>query len=414
MNPFDSGESEILEGFLCPICRQDLRTPDRLTLHVEKDHSEEDQDVLQTFKDIFTKPTLSSFAIKSRNRLLNRNQNTFIGTTANGEYQSNQRFNYVQEVGGDRDHTAYLKSIRTPRVERYATETNKLIIRLHKLLTDRPEDPQKRKQHEQKLVPWVEGNLVKLCPSCAKKFNIARRQHHCRLCGSVMCSDCSRYLNVTVGALITDPSGFDPATSALPLATEEEDPMSLRVCEHCLHLLENRKEAQDSRNIRPMIIKFYDRIQELKKEIRPDMVSYGKIVNKLIDGDSVFTLQDAGALRAKIGRTAEMVELLSKKILEIPTQTGSRVETLKKFIRLACIAYIKEDMLSLPQLPNEEELAKIQSARRMDTEMRIERERRMAAEAFERAEQEAAGSSSEIKGNTSGGASAGVRQSNEI
>lgn len=40
-------------------------------------------------------------------------------------------------------------SCRTPRLERYATETNKLIIRLHKLVTDRPIEPSQRKIHEQ-------------------------------------------------------------------------------------------------------------------------------------------------------------------------------------------------------------------------------------------------------------------------
>lgn len=37
----------------------------------------------------------------------------------------------------------------TVRLERYATETNKLIIRLHKLLTDRPSDSMQQKIHEQ-------------------------------------------------------------------------------------------------------------------------------------------------------------------------------------------------------------------------------------------------------------------------
>lgn len=101
------------------------------------------------------------------------------------------------------------------RLERYATETNKLIIRLHKLLTDRPSDSMQQKIHEQtvllvdlfvsfeklsicsfQLVPWLDGTSVKLCPNCAKKFNITRRQHHCRLCGSIMCHDCSRYLSI--------------------------------------------------------------------------------------------------------------------------------------------------------------------------------------------------------------------------
>lgn len=425
MNPFDTDESEIIEGFLCPICRRDLKNPDRLTAHVEKEHAEVEQDALQSFTS-----SLSSFAIKSRNKLLSRGNDSAAGRTfdgptagnssANGSDYYNQSsssavraFTYVQEVGVDRDHTAHFKAIRTPRVERYATETNKLIIRLHKLLTNRPEEPLKRRQHEQHLVDWVDGKLVKLCPNCAKKFNIARRQHHCRLCGSIMCFDCSRYLSVLVAASLADPNPANANSSALPLATDEEDPNNLRVCEHCLHLLENRKEAQDSRNTRPQIVKVYDRIQELKRDIRPDTVSYSKIINKLFDGDSVFTLQDASVLRARIGRTAETIDALSKGILEIPTPSGSREETLKKFVRLSCIAYIKEEMLSLPQLPQEADLKRIQTERRMQTEMRIEMERRLAEEAFERAAAMAGGVGGHggdgIERDKSGAASGGVR-----
>lgn len=404
MNPFGDDDSDIIEGFLCPMCRQDLKNADRLMAHVEKEHSDPDQ--FQSLKEIFSKPSsLGSFALKSKNKLLSRtdgpsarsynNSASFQSTgpsPAFGETARYSRADYIQEVGVDREHTAYFKSIRTPRVERYATETNKLIIRLHKLLTDRPDDPAKRKQHEQELVSWVDGKLVKLCPNCARKFNIARRQHHCRLCGSVMCFDCSMYLNVDVAASLADPTPANAAASALPLATDAEDPQNLRICEHCLHLLENRKEAQDSRNARPQILQVYERIQELKRDIRPDTTSYSKIINKLFSGDSVFTLQDAAVLRARIGNAAETIDILSKRIVEIPTRQGSREETLKKCIRLSCIAYIKEEMLTLPPLPQEAELKRIQAERRMETEMRIERERRLAAEAFERAAMASGGS----------------------
>lgn len=79
-------------------------------------------------------------------------------------------------------------------MERYATETNKLIIRLHKLLKDLPIDKNLRRSHEQLIVSWLDGKSVNLCPNCAKSFHLARRQHHCRLCGSIMCDDCSNFL----------------------------------------------------------------------------------------------------------------------------------------------------------------------------------------------------------------------------
>lgn len=101
-----------------------------------------------------------------------------------------------QEVGAEYNHLEYFPSIRNPRLERYASETNKLIIRLHKLLTNLPMDPVLRKQHERNIFTWLDGSSVKLCPSCAKNFHIARHQHHCRLCGSIMCNDCSKILPI--------------------------------------------------------------------------------------------------------------------------------------------------------------------------------------------------------------------------
>ena len=50
-----------------------------------------------------------------------------------------------------------------------------LLVRLERLLRGVPSDPLKRRSHEQSVVPWLPEDTVKLCPSCAKSFNIARR-----------------------------------------------------------------------------------------------------------------------------------------------------------------------------------------------------------------------------------------------
>lgn len=45
----DSVESDILEGFLCPICKADLKSFSRLKNHFQEIHPE-DQDVLKSLK----------------------------------------------------------------------------------------------------------------------------------------------------------------------------------------------------------------------------------------------------------------------------------------------------------------------------------------------------------------------------
>lgn len=186
-----------------------------------------------------------------------------------------------------------------------------------------------------------------------------------------------------IAAAIVNPS-FSP-TAPTPSENEKtEEPF--RICEHCLRLLNNRKEMQESRTYRPPVTLYYDKIEQLKRDIAPDTKMYEKIIDRLYEGDAIYTLNDASALRAKIGKTAELIDAYSKSILSLQCPVGSREEALKKAIRLACIKFIKEDLLTLSPLPLEEEIKQRQEKRRMETEMRIERERRLAMEAIERNE----------------------------
>ncbi|EKE42622.1 hypothetical protein ENUP19_0047G0015 [Entamoeba nuttalli] len=54
--------------------------------------------------------------------------------------------------------------------------------------------PRDRKiEHKLVMKPvFVPDDQVKECMSCKKEFGVVRRKHHCRFCGSCICSDCSR------------------------------------------------------------------------------------------------------------------------------------------------------------------------------------------------------------------------------
>lgn len=293
---------------------------------------------------------------------------------------------------------------RLPRIERYTTEANKLIIRLHKLLANLPEDAAQRRQHEQsviqnvqfmknsikkfikfQVVEWLDGKSVKLCPSCAKGFFLTRRQHHCRLCGSIMCNDCSRFLEIDVAISLIGPALLNSSIELKPTSISKDKPIEpMRICDHCLHLLDNRKEMQDSRTYRPKIIEIYEKIQNVKKEIQPELPMYLKIINSLYEGDSIFTIQDAGALRTKIGRGAEQIDNLSKVITTIQCEEGTREESLIRAVRMECIRLIKDDLLSIPPLPVNEVIEKIREKKKQEIELMIERDRRLAREAIEK------------------------------
>lgn len=152
----------------------------------------------------------------------------------------------------------------------------------------------------------------------------------------------------------------------------------------------------------------YEQIRQLQKEVTPDLDMYLKIINSLNDGDTIFTLADAGALRGKIGQVAEAMDMRSKRILAIFCEPGSREEALKKAIRLGCIKTIKDRMLSLPPLPDEEYIRQMQERRRRETEQRILTEQRMAMEAFERRNQAAKMAGGSAPGPESGSFAQGV------
>lgn len=59
--------------------------------------------------------------------------------------RSNHKAMRFPFVGATRSYTESFRAIRSSRLERYAAETNKLLIRLDKLLVDLPADPVKRK-----------------------------------------------------------------------------------------------------------------------------------------------------------------------------------------------------------------------------------------------------------------------------
>ncbi|EFX68296.1 hypothetical protein DAPPUDRAFT_63233, partial [Daphnia pulex] len=40
---------------------------------------------------------------------------------------------------------------------------------------------------------WLRDDTVEMCTKCRVKFSLTERRHHCRNCGHVFCSRCSRY-----------------------------------------------------------------------------------------------------------------------------------------------------------------------------------------------------------------------------
>ncbi|KAI5641768.1 FYVE zinc finger domain-containing protein [Phthorimaea operculella] len=374
-----ANEEEILEGFLCPICKADLKSASQLTSHFESQHQEE-QDVLKSLKDIFG---------KAKKIILN-NDDVELSETFERAFKLNyqERSYYPQEpqvVGVSRSSSDYFKAVRSARLERYATETNKLLIRLDKLVCNMPTEQNLRKQHEQEVVPWLDGSSVKLCPNCARAFNLTRRKHHCRLCGSLLCHDCSLFLDLNVARSIVDPSAPKVAVKPDQEVTEKT---GLRLCEHCYNLIELRKQVQDSRNAKTVLVTAYEQMRSLMDQAIPAVEMYEKMCQSLFDGETTYNLSDVNAMRGRIGKLAEGIDLLSKQIWAFPAEPNTRQAKLQNSIRQAAAHFIKEDLLSLRKLPTEAQIEEVRRERYERAQRQIQAEReRMEAQRFFREEQ---------------------------
>lgn len=334
--------NDIQEGFLCPICHKDMRSPNNLIAHFQDLHSEE-QEFLKSIKEIYGK------AKKKILKLDDQDLQNFKELTQQKYYLETSD---PQEPGPCRSHTDYFKNVRRERLDHRTTETNKLIIRLDRLLRTFGSD---RKQQEQELVVWLDGSTVTRCPSCAASFNIARRQHHCRLCGSIMCNSCSYFLPYDAAQSIVAPVNN---VGERGHSWKESD--SLRICNHCLNMLECRRKVQIEQVMKPTIWHLYSLLQNNKKMIQSSVDLYNKMYNSLTSGETTFLLQDVQALRSSIAEKAQMIDTLSKKIASEPVDPENpKAAVLQNNIRKSTSNYIKDSLLTLPPPPSVEELEKI-------------------------------------------------------
>ncbi|XP_050540687.1 rabenosyn-5 isoform X1 [Daktulosphaira vitifoliae] len=336
-----SEENTVLEGFLCPICKVDYGLDLKLFLHFQEAHGE-DQDLVKSFKDLFGKAKekiMKNDIIKKEER-----RNTWL----------------PQDIGETRSHNNYFKICRNKWVEHFVMKTNKIIVRLEKLLSKLPTEPNKRKIHEQCVVQWLDGTDVKRCPECTRSFNITRRQHHCRLCGSIICNECSCFLPL---------SKAYEAINEVPNDYTMNLTISFRLCVHCGQVLENREQIK-YRDQKPSICDYYEKIMECRSKIENDqLIKFYQIYNLLQEGDTS-KLSEANIIRSNIVKLVETIDVISNRILKLDTDSQSSKVTSKN-IKLAMVQYIRTTVLSIPALPSLQQVEEIAKKKRETSESQL-------------------------------------------
>ncbi|XP_043233672.1 rabenosyn-5-like [Amphibalanus amphitrite] len=407
--------SDVKEGFICPVCMKNLHGVAELQAHFNNSHQE----------DKLIKQSLRDFIGKAKQRI--KREVSDYQPAAQGTYKYRPLERVRQDIGVTTSHMTLFKRVRDERVDHLSRETNKLIIRLDKLLTKLPADPVKRKAHERSVVAWVEDDAINLCPDCGRSFGLTRRKHHCRLCGFVMCARCSTFLCASRGQKLALPSpaaGWVPPT--VGAAPADPDPSSslwskkrplgllrrsgsvgslnsmvslvdavtgeqqLRICRHCDQKLSHREYQLDQQSSEPIIVQFYNQMRGYQKEIRELIPMHNKMLESLLAGETRYHLSDANSIRVKILTTAERVDGMSKRINALGTENDDLSpweRQLRARLRSAASAFLKEEVISLPQLPNEKQLKELQAKLKEEQERQLaeEQERLRAAAAAEEA-----------------------------
>ena len=90
----------------------------------------------------------------------------------------------------------------------------------------------------------MDEKSVNRCPDCTESFNVfMKRKHHCRLCGSVLCNECSQFISLNESKLLTKALGTPtaPVEKQLPRRASDavvnrDELIAFRVCSYCFNV----------------------------------------------------------------------------------------------------------------------------------------------------------------------------------
>lgn len=378
------------------MCMKDLGNASVLQRHFEESHSD-DKDALRRMREAFG---------KAKRKIINKLESSepdgatldsVNGAVENPVSRGVDPFLWdQQDFGASRGRFREFRERRDAEIDRFVVETNKILIRLEKLLRsgvtvkDSPALPTRpgRKSLERRLVPWIADSEVKSCPLCKKQFNLARRRHHCRLCGGIMCAKCSVFVSVSfsVSVLKLDQTGSSLPRRLKGRSKDDSDEAGIRACQACMDCLERYDRQEKEKKTKPPVVQLYEKMKSSMTEAELLQPTYTKMADSINLGDIHYDLQEAAEVRAKLVRMYESVDIISKKIAALGTQAekplSPQAMKLQRGIRAFATGYLQENMFTLPNLPPVDKISKLQEERakalaRKAAEEKAQRERAM-------------------------------------
>lgn len=236
-------------------------------------------------------------------------------------------------------HWESFQEARQKHNENICLETNKLVLRLDKLIN--AEDGQKP-DLDKSVVEWTSDSLVKLCPFCAKAFTFARRRHHCRACGAILCNSCSQFLSykaacrlVKPAKLYTDP--YDRIEDRLQSQEADEMP-NIRTCEDCKRLLDKRIQTIEDYYCQPKFEEFYERLRASMDKADELILSHSSLISE--------HKQPTPELKNKIQELKHEVASMSSKLSKMVERESGKQAYLLGSINQSVGYWLKESIES--------------------------------------------------------------------
>lgn len=369
-----SGGGGVMEGFLCPICIIDMKSPMDLELHFEEAHK--DDKVVQQFKNVFTKAKQKL----QKDNVVQSNATNYTNCEKVDGGKKCILTNGRPDTGGidlslwERQKIGLCRSLmgdfidwRKVAIEGKVVETNKLIIRLEKLITSgiyANPGPQPvavalrtKKNIERSVVPWDIDNKCSECVDCNKKFTLTFRRHHCRLCGKIFCGDCLDNLDLNIACSVLKLTEQKAAQYVgKSCENNDENESGLKLCRICNELLLRQNKLIQDKSANDNLLHLYDKMKASMKDADSILPKYLKIAESINAGGTEFSLEVASGIRLKLLKAYESVDALSKRIQQLGLDkdkqpSSAQHQKLQRFIRQYASTYLTENMFILPVLP---------------------------------------------------------------
>lgn len=227
----------------------------------------------------------------------------------------------------DTELWANFNHIRTKHNENIINETNKLILRLDKLINAEDID-----------IEWAPDDLVKLCPTCGREFTLARRRHHCRVCGAITCNNCSKFLEYKKACKLVRPAKlytdrFDRIEDRLRDKESEATP-PIRTCSDCKRLLDKRISSIEDYYSQPSFLEFYDKLRSAMNEADDLILSQATLKNE--------HKEPTPELKHKIQDSRQAIASMGLKVKKMAESESGKQAFLLKSIHQSILSWLKE------------------------------------------------------------------------